>query len=59
AIEVERIRFVGNAAAAGAQMVLLSEQCRDKAGELARKIEYIEIAHEPGFQDVYADSMLF
>ena len=58
-VEVERIHFVGNAAAAGAQMVLLSRQCRDKTGELARKIEYVEIAHEPGFQDVYADSMLF
>jgi uncharacterized 2Fe-2S/4Fe-4S cluster protein (DUF4445 family) len=58
-VEVERIHFVGNAAAAGAQMVLLSKQCRDKAGQLARKIEYVEIAHEPGFQDVYADSMLF
>ncbi len=58
-VEVERIHFVGNAAAAGAQMALLSKQCRDKAGQLARKIEYIEIAHEPGFQDVFADSMLF
>jgi uncharacterized 2Fe-2S/4Fe-4S cluster protein (DUF4445 family) len=58
-VEVERIHFVGNAAAAGAQMALLSKQCRDKAGQLARKIEYVEIAHEPGFQDVYADSMLF
>ena len=59
AVEVERIRFVGNAAAAGAQMALLSQQCRDNTRELARKIEYVEIAHEPGFQDVYADSMLF
>jgi len=59
AVEVERIRFVGNAAAAGAQMALLSGQCRDKAGQLARKIEYVEIAHEPDFQDVFADSMLF
>jgi len=58
-VEVERIHFVGNAAAAGAQMVLLSRQCRDQARELARKIEYVEIAHEPAFQDVFADSMLF
>jgi uncharacterized 2Fe-2S/4Fe-4S cluster protein (DUF4445 family) len=58
-VEAERIRFVGNAAASGAQMILLSRQCRDHARELARKIEYIEIAHEPGFQDIYADSMLF
>ena len=58
-VETERIRFIGNAAAAGAQMILLSRQCREQARELARKIEYVEIAHEPGFQDVYADSMLF
>ena len=59
AVPVEKIRFVGNAAASGARMILLSRHCRDKARELARKIEYVEIAHEPEFQDVYADSMLF
>jgi len=59
AVPVERIHFVGNAAASGARMVLVSRHCRDKARELARKIEYIEIAHEPEFQDVFADSMLF
>jgi uncharacterized 2Fe-2S/4Fe-4S cluster protein (DUF4445 family) len=59
AVAVEKIRFIGNAAAAGAQMVLLSRHCRDKARELARKIEYVEIAHEPGFQDAFAESMLF
>ena len=58
-VPLERIVFVGNAAAAGARMILLSRHCRDKAGELARTIEYIEIAHEPGFQDVYADCMFF
>ena len=59
AVEAERIRFVGNAAAAGAQMILLSRQCRDEARELARKIEYVEIAHEPDFQMVFAESMSF
>jgi uncharacterized 2Fe-2S/4Fe-4S cluster protein (DUF4445 family) len=59
AVEVERIRFVGNAAAAGAQMILLSRQCRDQASQLARKIEYVEIAHEPDFQMVFAESMSF
>jgi len=58
-VSVERIVFVGNAAASGAQMILISRYCRDKAHELARKIEYIEIANEPEFQDVYAESMLF
>jgi len=59
AVEAERIRFVGNAAAAGAQMILLSRNCRDQARELARKIEYVEIAHEPDFQMVFAESMSF
>lgn len=59
AVAAERIRFVGNAAASGAQMILLSRHCRDRAGRLARQIEYIEIAHEQDFQDVYVDSMLF
>ena len=55
----ERIVFVGNAASSGAQMLLLSHQWRQQAGELARSIEYIEIANEPKFQTVFADSMRF
>ncbi len=58
-VPAERIHFVGNAASAGAQMILLSQRCRDKACELARKIEYVEIANEPDFQAVFADSMRF
>jgi len=58
-VPAEKIRFVGNAAASGAWMILLSRHCREMARELAHKIEYIEIAHEPEFQDVYVDSMLF
>ncbi len=59
AVPVERIRFVGNAAASGAQMVLVSGRCRRQAGRLARKMQYVEIAHEPDFQMVFADSMFF
>jgi uncharacterized 2Fe-2S/4Fe-4S cluster protein (DUF4445 family) len=58
-VPVERIHFVGNAAGSGAQMILLSQRCRDKARKLARKIKYIEIAHEKEFQDVFADCMSF
>ena len=58
-VPTERIHFVGNAASSGAQMILLSRQCREKAKQLARKIEYVEIAHQPGFQDVFADCMSF
>ena len=58
-VPTERIRVVGNAASSGAQMILLSRQCREKARQLAQKIEYLEIAHQPGFQDVFADCMAF
>ena len=58
-VPLERIRFVGNAASSGAQMILLSRHCREKARELARKIEYIEIANELDFQTVFAESMSF
>ena len=57
--DTERIHFIGNAAASGAQMILLSERSRDHTRELAGKIEYVEIAHEPDFQDIYADCMMF
>ena len=58
-VPLERIQSIGNAAAIGAQMALISSHCRKAAGELARKIQYVEIAHEPKFQDVYADCMFF
>jgi uncharacterized 2Fe-2S/4Fe-4S cluster protein (DUF4445 family) len=58
-VPLERIHFIGNAAGSGAQMMLLSQQCREKACELAHKIEYIEIAYEKEFTTVFADSMLF
>ena len=58
-VPLERIHFVGNAASSGARMILLSRQCRVKARELARRIEYVEIAHEAEFMTVYADCMSF
>jgi len=58
-VPIERIHFVGNAASIGAQMVLLSQKCRNRALELARRINYIEIAYEPDFQTVFANSMSF
>jgi uncharacterized 2Fe-2S/4Fe-4S cluster protein (DUF4445 family) len=56
-VPLDRIHFVGNAAASGAQMLLLSDGCRQKAANLARKIQYVEIAHEKDFTDIFADAM--
>jgi uncharacterized 2Fe-2S/4Fe-4S cluster protein (DUF4445 family) len=58
-VPAERIHFVGNAASSGAQMILLSRHCREKVKQLAEKIEYVEIAQQPDFQTVFAESMQF
>ncbi len=58
-LPLERVRSVGNAAVVGAQIALINEQCREAAGEVARKIQYVEIAHESEFQDVFADCIVF
>jgi uncharacterized 2Fe-2S/4Fe-4S cluster protein (DUF4445 family) len=53
------IHFVGNAAASGAQMILTGSHFRELARDLAHKIQYVEIAHEKDFPDVFAESMAF
>jgi uncharacterized 2Fe-2S/4Fe-4S cluster protein (DUF4445 family) len=59
AVPPERIHFVGNAASSGAQLILVSSQMRKLAADLARRIEYVEIAHQPDFQSVFTDCMSF
>ncbi|MBN2019488.1 MAG: DUF4445 domain-containing protein [Sedimentisphaerales bacterium] len=58
-VPAERIQSVGNAASSGAQMALVSSHWRSLAEQLAKKIEYVEIANEPDFQMVFAESMRF
>jgi uncharacterized 2Fe-2S/4Fe-4S cluster protein (DUF4445 family) len=59
AIVPEKIHFIGNAAASGAQMILLSSQNRLKAKHLSQNIRYIELANSPDFQDVFTDCISF
>lgn len=59
AIAPEKIQFIGNAAASGAQMILLSTENRIKAKKIAQKIKYIELANMTGFQDVFTDCLAF
>jgi uncharacterized 2Fe-2S/4Fe-4S cluster protein (DUF4445 family) len=57
-VPLDRIQSVGNAAATGAEILLVSEECRERAAKLARRIQYVEIAHEKEFADVFADAMV-
>ncbi|MBI2529016.1 MAG: DUF4445 domain-containing protein [Candidatus Rokubacteria bacterium] len=54
-----RIRYVGNAAALGAQLALMSETERARAETIARRIEHVSLAAHPDFQDVFVDCMNF
>lgn len=59
AVDIEKVHFVGNAAATGSQMVLLNSECRKTAAELVKNIEYVEIASELEFQMVFAEALMF
>jgi uncharacterized 2Fe-2S/4Fe-4S cluster protein (DUF4445 family) len=55
----DRIRYVGNAAALGAQLALVSEAERARAERIARSIEHLSLATHPDFQDLFVDAMNF
>lgn len=59
AVPLEKIHFVGNAAGTGAQMALISQDARTLAKHLAKKINYVEIAHEAEFQMVFSEYLMF
>ena len=58
-VGVEKVHFVGNAAGSGARMILVSSRCRNIAKAIATEIEYVEIAHEPQFQTVFTEALMF
>jgi uncharacterized 2Fe-2S/4Fe-4S cluster protein (DUF4445 family) len=52
------IRQVGNAAGTGARMALLSRRVREEAQTIGRKVEYIELATTPGYDQAFMDALL-
>ncbi len=56
-LPLEKITYFGNAAHLGAQLALLSETERDRAGTLAHQIEHVALATRPEFQDVFVDAI--
>ena len=53
------IRQVGNAAGSGAKMALISRRAFEEAGRIAKRIEYIDLARVPGFQQQFVKGMAF
>lgn len=58
-VSLEKILQVGNAAAVGAKMMLLSKKIRDNAENIAEKIKYLELTVVPGFENYFAGNTLF
>ncbi len=58
-IPAERIRFVGNAAATGAKMALLSRAVREDADRIRHECRHIELAALPAFQNEFMNTMMF
>lgn len=53
------INPLGNAASTGAKMVLLSKECWDKASEIKRFVEHVELSGLPDFFDHFIQEMDF
>jgi uncharacterized 2Fe-2S/4Fe-4S cluster protein (DUF4445 family) len=58
-LPVEKIRYVGNAAAIGAQLALVSESERRRAEHIARNVEHVSLAAHPDFEDIFVAAMNF
>ena len=58
-VPLSKIRSAGNAAGEGAKLALVSLDMREEADRIARSVEYIELTTDPGFQDRFAEALMF
>ncbi len=58
-VELSRVLGLGNAASTGAGMMLVSIEERKRALELTKRIEYIEIAGNDRFRELFVDCLAF
>jgi len=55
-VPLDRLRFIGNGAAAGAKLALLSQSLREVSEHIAEKIRYVELTCSPNFTSNYMDA---
>ena len=58
-VPLERIHSIGNAAGVGARAALLSKTELLRAGSIAERMEFVELAVQPEWQDEFAEAMIF
>lgn len=56
-VEIEKLKFIGNGALAGAQLVLLSKEMRTEAEDIFRKITYIDLSTNPKFFEEFTSAL--
>jgi uncharacterized 2Fe-2S/4Fe-4S cluster protein (DUF4445 family) len=56
-LPARRFSQVGNAAGAGACMVLVSTGARKKAEEMARRVKYLELADRTDFMELFVEAL--
>lgn len=54
-----KIRMIGNAAGEGAKIAVLNEAEYDRSDELIGRVEFLELAADPDFNDTYLDELMF
>jgi uncharacterized 2Fe-2S/4Fe-4S cluster protein (DUF4445 family) len=55
--ELEQVSSAGNAAGTGARIALLDQRSRREIEQLVRRVEKIETAVEPRFQEFFVEAM--
>jgi len=58
-VSTHRVAFVGNAAGVGAQMALLDVRARRRMARLRERIEFLDLATDKRFMDVFAGRLGF
>jgi len=58
-VDPGRVRPVGNAAAAGAKLALLSRGARARAERLAREAHWVDLAAHPDFEEIFMAALNF
>jgi uncharacterized 2Fe-2S/4Fe-4S cluster protein (DUF4445 family) len=58
-LPMDKVKFIGNAAAVGAKMALMSREAREKARWISENVEYVELAVDPNFQNKFMEAMMF
>ncbi len=58
-LPLRRIKYIGNAAGTGAEVVLLSKKMREVSQEISKKVKYVELSSRTDFQEEFIKAMSF